>query len=373
MKTTTSKTNSRLGGRARAGFTLIELIAAIGFVAIVINFLPAVQSLREAGNEQMIEQHLKGVGARLVTQYKSTGKFPASLEEIVRTPGGALLPDSSTDRKAGFQFVPVELKPDHVRLVAEPIPGVTGGKTAFLDAGVNAGGAYFAINFAKSAGADQNRKRMLDEASAAGARAFGRLLALDPSSDSTALKNARPESESQARQQQVFSALRGPDGKVRFSSILDYMTSSPATTSNPSAKAIFQELAQDFHRTFQLGALGEQVATWPGLTSLPIVQSNDRFLNFSRLSSLTSLLCDPPELRTELLGLVAQASAAALNGDLPAVQKAMAAYRAKLDAADLFSFSWGMSGAGGGGGAGVDAHVPFRNSEALGYVAGAMQ
>jgi hypothetical protein len=317
--------------------------------------------------------------------------MPGTLEEIMHgSGGGAGVPE----RKAGgYQLVAVELKPTLVRLAAQPIPGVTGSQTVFLEVGVGPAGVYKALNFAKTAGSDEGRKRMFDEAYEATARAFGRLIGLAGKADATtALKGVKADSENPVRVAQEFSALKGPDGKVSFSSIDAYLVSSPATSSNPSAKAIFQQLAQDFHRAFRLGALGEQIGQLPGASVPDAPEVTDRFFNFTRLAQLTArlivdpnvrLLVDPnfrylidPNMRTlidpteltALLGWMGQAQAADAANDAALRQKVLTAYTDALNSGNARQFQWGIRGP-------MDANVylPFEDADALSTVASAMK
>jgi Tfp pilus assembly protein PilE len=373
---------------ARAGFTLIELGAAIALVAIIFSLLPAVQRLRETHNKNVAESTLRAIGTDLEARFRKSGQMPTNLDEILQGSGSLI------ERKAGgYDIVAVELKPALVRLAAQPIPGVTGSQTGFLEVGIGPAGVYKALNFAKTAGADEARNRMFDEAHEAVARAFGRLVGLASKSDAaSALKGVKADAENPARIGQEFNAMKGADGKVSFGSMEAYLTSSPATTSNPSAKAIFQQLAQDFHRTFRLGALGEQFGQLPGASVPPVVEITDRFFNFTRLAQLTAkMLVDPnirlvvdpnfryvidPNIRTiidpnvlnGLLGYIGHAQASEAANDVAGQQKALATYVDLLSSSSARQFQWGVVGP-----ADKNPYMPFQDAEALRAVATAMK
>ena len=358
-------TQSALQNRrtASAGFTLIELSAALALVAILITFLPAVQKIREANNKQAVQRALEGMGARLVKQYQTGGKMAGSLQEALLAAEMA----GSGDQISGYRLNLIEARQNLLRITAEPIPGVTGSETALLQIGITPSGAAYALNFTRTPGADAGRQRMLDEATEACARAFGRLASLLPAVQTeSALKQVRSEAANTVRQQQTLDALRGNTGAVNFNSILEHLTTAPATTSSPSMKSIFTAVAQDFHRSLRLGALGENPALLGGITSLPAVQTTDRLLNFTRLAQLTKSLVEVPELQSALLAHVQAATLADSRGDLAARNKAMATYRGALTNEAERAFSWGMQGRA--------ANSPdFRAMETLTPLAGAMQ
>ncbi|MGH9719507.1 MAG: type II secretion system protein [Bryobacteraceae bacterium] len=360
-----TQVKSRQRANVRAGFTLIEFTAALALMIVICGLLPAVQRLRESYNQQAIDQHLRTVAAKLIQQHQAAGKFPASLEEAMPASFGI----TPADRKAGYQLAAVELSPNRVRLAAEPIPGVTGSMTGMLEVGVSSGRAYTALNFTKTPGADEGRRQMFDETFASAARAIGRLVGLVSSTDqAAALKRIKEESENPLRQGQVFNSVRNRDGKVTFASIIDHLAEPVATTSNPSAKAILSEVAQDFHRSLRLGALGEQVNLLPGISTVPVVPTTDRLLTFPRLKQLTEMLIDQPVLEAALLQFVADAEAADARGDDNARQKALAGYIGKLADDQVRHFSWGESG-----GSGANLFAPFQSGETLIPLATALQ
>jgi hypothetical protein len=151
-----------------------------------------------------------------------------------------------------------------------------------------------------------------------------------------ALSVLKGEADSTLRQRETFDSLRGTDGRVTFASIGTW-----ATSNQSPFRGALQETWQDFHRSLRLGALGENVAALPGLTSLPAVQKTDKLLNFSVLAGLTSDWVVDPAPKAQMLDLVKLAERADMNGDLAARNAALDQYIGSVTDGETKAFSWG--------------------------------
>lgn len=67
------------GGTRRRGFTVIELLVAIGIVGILTAMLlPAVQQAREAGRRNSCANHVRNLGLAILADAAASKRFPAS-------------------------------------------------------------------------------------------------------------------------------------------------------------------------------------------------------------------------------------------------------------------------------------------------------
>ena len=337
----------------QAGFTLIELIAALGTLAIVYQFLPAVQKVREAANRQAAEVELRTLGAKIMA-----GKtLPTDIDQI----------KSGLDSRNGFRLSAVEMSAQRLRIVSEPIAGVTGSQTGFLEVTAGPAGLSSRVNFAPTPGSDEGRKKMLSGVSAAVAQQFGRLAGWALQDFHFRLQDfhrlmsgAKSETDSSLRQQQVFQTVRGVDGRLSFASLDNW-----ARTDSSPFRPLYEAMWKDVASALQLGAQGEDVKSLPGLSSLPAVQHSDRLLNFAVVTDLTSQFIPDGGLRSRLLNFANTAAAAEKAGDMYARKAALDSYTGELLDAKARSFQTG--------GLSAISSAPFHRADALNAIAEAMK
>lgn len=324
--------------RSTAGFTLIELIAAIAMLSVLISMLPAVQRAREAANRARAEQTLRQIGAWLETDYKQNGKFPAGMEEILAK---ALNFTNSAAGRDGYRITAAEISPKRVRLLSEPLAGVTGSFTGVLEVtALSQGVALSQLNFVPTPGADAGRKKMQAEAYDAAARAFGQLMNLAlPAVQKDAQGRVRTYLESPVSLQQAYQTLAGTSGSLNFRSVRDGL----ALVGDAPVKNTFTEFWLNFTRAVQLGANGEDWASLPGVSGLPAVQSSDRLLNFTNIAGFARRAIADPVVALKAGALLDQAAAADAVGNLALRQSAVDALTLVLRAEQSHYFNSGKT------------------------------
>ncbi len=292
--------------RPRAGFTLIELLAAMAVMAILIQMLPAVQRAREAANRASAERTLRQLAAGMETGYKQTGKLNFT---------------NPPQSKDGYRISIAEMTPTRLRLVSEPVPGVTGAMTGILDVGIQAWGFQAQLNFVPTAGADAGRKRMLAGAYDDAARMYARILNFAlPAVQKDALAGARDYIDSPLTQREAPLSLRAARDKV---------------LQLPSGS----EFWLNFSRSLELGANGEDWASLPALTSLPAVQNSDRMLNFSNIANFVRRTMANPVAAQKVATLLDQEAAAAAIAEMRKLQPAFTVNFLDTEAAILLAGS----------------------------------
>ncbi|HEV8094598.1 MAG TPA: prepilin-type N-terminal cleavage/methylation domain-containing protein [Burkholderiales bacterium] len=70
--------------RARAGFTLIELLVALAIIALLLSLaVPRYFGSLSRAEEAVLKENLASMRDALDKHYADTGKYPASLEDLV--------------------------------------------------------------------------------------------------------------------------------------------------------------------------------------------------------------------------------------------------------------------------------------------------
>jgi prepilin-type N-terminal cleavage/methylation domain-containing protein len=325
----------------QAGFTLIELIAVIGAISIFTGvFLPAVQRAREQANRDASEKALRQIAAALETHYQQKGSFPASLPEVQAT---ALNFSYYAAGRAGYRLVPQQMQPKRVRLLSEPVAGVTGSFTGVLEVTGNQIGAFSQLNFVPTPGADEGRRKLLADVREECARAIGRLAGIElPAVQKTALEQFQSSMQAPITQRQSFDAMKGVDGNVSLLSARQWT----ARTGGTASGGVMDSLWSGIARAMQLGAYGEDWDSLPGLNEKALNFSTpapDHLLNFKYVSELTSRWVSDVEGRGALMQILSEAAAADRNHDLQGKQRAVTNFVSILQGHQNRFFSWGLN------------------------------
>jgi hypothetical protein len=90
------------------------------------------------------------MASALETQYRQKGSFPSSLSDV---PATALNFSYQSGGRNGYRLVAQQMQPTRVRLLSEPVAGVTGSHTGVLEVTGNQLGAFSQLNFVPTPGA----------------------------------------------------------------------------------------------------------------------------------------------------------------------------------------------------------------------------
>lgn len=297
------------------------MILGVGMISLAELFPLGLVRLRDTARSERAAQNLNTIAAAMHKHHDQLGRFPTSLAEILLAAG---YPKSGN--KDDYKIVPLALDAASATLANQPIePGVHGMLTAVLTVSRASGKPVTQVSFTSTPGADLGRRLLREKLLDATAQSIASLIDLLPASEQAYVHSQILPYIERADPQIAVRALSGPDGKVTFASLREWLVSQSEPSVQPVLAAYWERIARDM----QLDASGQNWSALPGV-SMATLPAGSPVFSFATLSQLTTLYVATATLRTELLGYVQSAEQSAAQGLLARKEDALKAYAAAV-------------------------------------------
>ncbi|MBL8175611.1 MAG: hypothetical protein JNK48_13140, partial [Bryobacterales bacterium] len=265
--------------------------------------------------------NLRQIAAAVQTSFNNTGKYPASLAEVMKQ--ARLSEDGVMD---GYRYTVVKATTTEFEIAGNPVPGVTGTETGNLKFVRGA----FSIAFAPTPGAERGQAAMWEKLYEAGARSVNSVGLLLPYVEQDSLyKQARPYSSTAAAAQDAAVQFTDLNGMITFRGVANGLN---IAMGDGSVRTIKSSLWNSIAQALQLGANKEKWDILPGIRSSNAVATDPVLFSTSMLRTLTVTMVADPRLEGLLLPAVDQAAKAQSAGDARTVADAVATFIKQVDA-----------------------------------------